>query len=58
MRKRPPLYLIDGGVTGEQRGFYRLRQGSAQKAPAQESWPRDGEWRALIRRLIKDPAKS
>jgi len=57
MSKRPPLYLIAGGMTEKHRGFYRLRHGFAQNEPTQEPWPRDGEWRELIRRLLKNPVK-
>ena len=58
MTTRPPLYLIDGDVTEEQRRVYRLRQGRAREALAPEPWPpRDGEWRELIRRLTKNPVK-
>lgn len=57
MSKRPPLYLVDGGLTQEQGKIYRLREARAQQAPAQESWPKDGEWRQLIRRLMRDPLK-
>jgi hypothetical protein len=57
MIKRP-LYLVQGGLTDEHRGIYRLRQGLAQRAPVEEQWPKSGEWRALIRRLTRNLAKS
>lgn len=57
MSRRPPLYLIDGGLTQEQRRIYRLREARAPAAPAQEPWPKDGEWRQLIRRLMRSPVK-
>lgn len=57
MSKRPLLHLIEGGLTQEQRGIYRLRPGSPRDAPAQEPWPKDGEWRKLVRRLMKNPVK-
>ena len=57
MSKPPPLYLIEGGVTEQQRRVYRLRQARPQEAAAPEPWPRDGEWRKLIRRLMRNPVK-
>ena len=56
MSKRP-LYIVQGGLKDEQRGIYRLREGLAQRAPAEEVWPKSGEWRALIRRLTRNPVK-
>ena len=56
MSKRPPFYLIKGGLVQEQHGVYRLRERRAA-TPAAESWPRDDEWRRLIRSLIRNPAK-
>ena len=56
MSKRP-LYLIQGGLTNEHRGIYRLREGLARRAPVEEQWPKSGEWRALIRRLTRNPVK-
>ena len=55
MSKRPTLHLIKGGLT-QQHGIYRLRDRRAA-APAEETWPRDGEWRRLIHRLMKNPVK-
>ena len=57
MSKRPALYLIEGGLVEEQRRIYRLRQARPQEAPAAEPWPRDGEWRKLIHRLVRNPVK-
>ena len=56
MSKRP-LYLVHGGVTDEHRKIYRLREGLAQRAPVEEQWPKSGEWRALVRRLMRNPVK-
>jgi hypothetical protein len=56
MSKPPSFYLIKGGLTDEQHGIYRLREPQAA-APAAERWPRDGEWRRLIRSLIRNPTK-
>ena len=56
MIKYPPLYLIEGGLAAEQDKIYRLRERRPQ-APAAEPWPKDGEWRALIRRLMRNPVK-
>lgn len=56
MSKRPPFYLIKGGLMQEQHSIYRLRERPAAP-PEPESWPRDGEWRRLIRSLITNPAK-
>ena len=58
MSKRPLLQLIDGGVTQEERSIYRLRPGRPQGAPAEASWPKDGEWRKLIHRLMRNPVKA
>ena len=58
MTKRPVLRVIDGGTSEEQRTLYRLRRVRVQEAPAEEAWPKDGEWRRLIRRLMKNPVKS
>ena len=57
MSKRPPLYLVEGGLTQEHRRIYRLRESLAQRAPVEAPWPKSGEWRALIRRLMRDPVK-
>ena len=57
MSKRPPLYVIEGGLAQEQGKFYRLRGARAQHAPVEEVWPKDGEWRQLIRRLMRSPVK-
>ena len=56
MSKRPPLYLINGGLPQKERGIYRLRERQAA-AHAAEAWPRDGEWRRLIHSLMRNPAK-
>lgn len=56
MSKRPLLYLIKGGLTRREHGIYRLREHRGG-APAEETWPRDGEWRRLIQSLIRNPAK-
>jgi hypothetical protein len=55
--KRPRLHLVEGGLAHEQRGIYRLRAAPDHAAPAEASWPKDGEWRALIRRLMRNPVK-
>lgn len=58
MSKRPPLYLIKGGLMhqAEWSGVYHLRERRAVAHPA-ESWPRDGEWRRLIESLMGNPRK-
>ena len=57
MSKRP-FYLVQGGLADGHRGIYHLRQGLAQRAPVVEGeWPKSGEWRALIRRLTRNPLK-
>jgi hypothetical protein len=56
MSKRP-LYLVHASLTDERRSIYRLRGGLAQRAPVEEEWPKSGEWRALIRRLTRNPVK-
>jgi hypothetical protein len=56
MSKRPAFYLIKGGLTEERHGIYRLRERQAA-ASAAERWPWDGEWRRLIRSLIRNPTK-
>ena len=58
MSKRTPLYLIVGGLTGEERRIYRLRKARAQHAPAQEPWPKAGAWRDLVRKLMRNPVRS
>lgn len=58
MSKRPPLYLVEGGLVEEQRKIYRLREARPPAAAAQEPWPKDGEWRQLIRRLMRSPFKA
>lgn len=55
MSKRPPFYLIKGGLT-QQHGIYRQRE-RWTAAPLAETWPRDGEWRRLIESLIRNPRK-
>lgn len=56
VNRRPTLHLIKGGLAEKRHGIYRLRQ-RATDAPAVEIWPRDGEWRDLIQRLLGNPAK-
>lgn len=58
MSKRPVLHLIVGRLAREEGGIYRLREGRAQRAPAEEPWPKDGAWRELVRRLTKNPVRS
>jgi hypothetical protein len=53
-----PLHLVQGSLTNEHRGIYRLRQGIAQRAPVEAEWPKSGEWRALIRSLAWNPVKA
>jgi hypothetical protein len=55
MSKRPRLHLVEGGLSQEQHKIYRLRAASTIEAPAAEPWPKDGEWRTLIRRLMRKP---
>ena len=57
MRKRPPLYLVEGGLTQEHRRIYRLRETRPHAAPAEEPWPKAGEWRQLIHRLMRNPVE-
>jgi hypothetical protein len=57
MSKRPSLYLVEGGLAQERRRIYRLRETRPHEAPAEEPWPKAGEWRALIRRLMRNPVK-
>ena len=56
MSKRPRFHLIQGGLMKDPPGIYRLRERQAA-TPAAETWPRDGEWRRLIRALIRNPVK-
>lgn len=58
MSKRPHLHLVEGGLAEDQRRIYRLRATRPHEAPAQEPWPKDGEWRQLIRRLMRHPVKA
>jgi hypothetical protein len=57
MSRRPPLYLIVGGLTQDERRVYRLRDTRAQIVPAQEPWPKAGAWRDLVRKLMRNPVK-
>ena len=57
MIKRPPLYLIEGNLTHDERRIYRLRESRAQQAPAEKPWPASGEWRDLVRRLVRNPVE-
>ena len=57
MIKRPPLYLIEGALTHDERRIYRLREGRAQRPLVEEQWPASGEWRDLVRRLVRNPVE-
>ena len=52
MIRRPTFHLIQGGLTQEQQGIYQLRQPRAP-TPEAEVWPAEGEWRRLIRSLLR-----
>lgn len=54
MSRPPALHLIEGGLEREQ-GLYRLRAPRQRHAPAEEVWPKTGEWLALVRRLVRNP---
>lgn len=54
MTKRPELYLIHGPESPKERKLYRLRVTRLQGAP-QPAWPPSGEWRELVRRLMRNP---
>jgi hypothetical protein len=56
MSKHPPLYLVEGSLAGEDR-IYRLRDSRSQQAPAQQTWPKAGTWRDLVRKLVRNPVK-
>ena len=57
MSKRPLLYLVEGRLTRDQRGIYRLRESRARAAPAEALWPEAGAWRDLVHRLLRNPLK-
>lgn len=57
MSKRTSLHLILGGLTGEERRIYRLREARLHHVPAQEPWPEAGAWRDLVRKLMRNPVK-
>lgn len=57
MIKRPDLLLIAGGLTHEEGRIYRLRETRPREAPPEEPWPKSGEWRDLVRRLMRNPVK-
>lgn len=54
MSKRPVLHIVEGSGTHEG-GLYRLRDARAQHAPVEKPWPKSGEWRDLVRRLVRNP---
>lgn len=54
MTKRPDLYVIQGSDSPKDRKLYRLRVTRPQQAAA-EVWPASGEWRELVRRLMRNP---
>ena len=56
MSKRRRFHLIQGGLMKDPPGIYRLRERPAATRAA-EAWPREGEWRRLIRALIRHPVK-
>lgn len=57
MRKRPLLYLVEGRLTRDGRGIYRLRESRLRTTPAEELWPEAGAWRDLVHRLLRNPIK-
>ena len=57
MSKRPLLYLVEGRLTRDERGIYRLREARARAAPAEALWPEAGAWRDLVHRLLRTPIK-
>ena len=57
MRKRALLYLVEGRLTRDERGIYRLRESRLRTAPAEELWPEAGAWRDLVHRLLRNPIK-
>jgi len=56
MSKPPQLRIIQGSKEPDQAGLYRLRHGRATGADAGIEWPRAGAWRALVHRLLRNPA--
>ena len=54
MSKRPLLHVIEGRRSKE-RGIYRLRDEREQHAPVEKPWPKAGEWRDLVRALVRNP---
>jgi hypothetical protein len=57
MSKRPLLYLIEGRLSRDPRGIYRLREAGTRAAPAEALWPEAGAWRDLVHRLLGTPVK-
>ena len=57
MSKPPLLHLVVGKLTQEESKVYRLRETHPQEAPEEEPWPKAGEWRDLVRRLMRNPVK-
>jgi hypothetical protein len=57
MSRQPPLYLVEGSLTREDRRIYRLRDSRSQQTPAQEVWPKAGAWRDLVRKLQRNLVK-
>ena len=57
MSKRPVLRVIEG-LRAKERGIYRLRNDREQHAPVEKPWPTPGEWRDLVRRLVRNPVKT
>ena len=53
MSKRPVLHVIEG-LRGNERRLYRLRDDREQHAPVEKPWPKSGEWRDLVRRLVRN----
>lgn len=55
---RKCLHLIQGGLTqpAARPGIYRLRERRVA-APAEEAWPRQGEWRRLVHSLMRNRPK-
>ena len=57
MSKRPKLHVIEG-LRAHGRGIYRLRDDREQHAAVEKPWPNPGEWRDLVRRLVRNPLKA
>ena len=57
MSKRPELYLVQGREDADERKIFRLRE-TRPHAAAERVWPAEGEWRELVRRLMRNPVKS